>query len=392
MAGYAKGIADGSGSRAERYRQLQKYVKVHRKAGSEYYSYKHPKMDSPRSFGGDLDRANACAIAVNAHFANAKNDVDDILSSANQAPQQSLAEVIDRFIDEQIPQKNWSGNYARESSIRLQKIRKLEGRQRFAALGMPEVRAIIYDHFHGDGIRQARNILIHVWEFAISEGLSDRMLVNYPEKVALPAKTKRQRPRIETLKDFKAARSQCPPWLQDPADIALITLQGRLEIVTARTDSLIKRDGGEYIRFQRQKTGYAVEIEVSGYLRSVIRRRQAEALRLGCPFLINTTYRNTKNRVSKSRQHRCQVLPEYLTRAWGESTGYAFHEIRSLGRRLYEENLTEEGYSRGQAQEYITALTGWSDDSMYKLYGETKEVKFTSAKAELNPGALRTGQ
>lgn len=377
---------DNMGRTRQKNKDLAPYpgLRRQRKGQKDYYLLEHDKLSKTHSLGSDKAKAIAAYNVIMEHLTGA--EVSHILPESSTAPRMSLGEVIDRF--KAGHQQRWAESTRKEKFIRLDRIRSQYGRIPFLQIDILKAKQIIYS-FQGDGRRQTKVLLSTLWDYAIGEGYSDRYMANIPSKVNLPPRQERQRERIMTMEDYRAARAKCPEWLQDAADLALITLQGRMEIVTARINKhIVKRGESRFLQFQRQKTlnttAHAVEIEIGENLAPIIHRCMERSMRLGaCPFLLSVKQRST-NKSREAKQHRAQVLPEYLTRAWTRYTGYSFHEIRSLGRRVYEQQLIQSGYTAEQTKHYICSLTGWADEKMYKLYSETNEVTYLPAKAELS--------
>ncbi len=115
-------------------------------------------------------------------------------------------------------------------------------------------------------------------------------------------------------------------------------------------------------------------------LKTVLKRCEDN---LSSPFLIHRL--PNRSSPSERKSHHTQVLPKYLSDRFAaarDKTGLfktmpelerpTFHEIRSLGIKLYENN----GYD---AQK----LAGHTDRKMTELYKEGHGIERTSAEANL---------
>ena len=95
-----------------------------------------------------------------------------------------------------------------------------------------------------------------------------------------------------------------------------------------------------------------------------------------CPYIVAKQFKVSARYGTGKKSHRHQVLPDYLTRAFGDLvkanlTGDnlpTFHEIRSL---------TSDQYRKvGWSQEQIKTLLGHEDIEMTEHYQDGHEVKF----------------
>ena len=151
-------------------------------------------------------------------------------------------------------------------------------------------------------------------------------------------------------------------------DIALITLQGRTEISNMKFADVRK----DHLYVIRQKTkNYTehayLEIGIGEELAKVIKRARGSVI--------------SKYIIHRRRQ---QVKPEYFSRAFKKARDTAlpdlknpptFHEIRSLGGRLY----IEQGYPK----DYVQALMGHSTVKMTDVYLADDEVQYMPCSADL---------
>jgi integrase len=357
-------------------KSLERYVKRDKRG---YVWYKHPQMDKPQHFGKDVAAANEVAKIINAQLSSQSDIISKILAPTRNGF--AFREVIEAFEKERIPHLDWSERYGRENIGRLATMCAAIGDSDFPLLSVLQINDLIDSNFSGDGRRMARNVLIHVYRFAIGKGLHTGS--NVAEQMLEVPKAKRIRQRISNFNDFEAIRALAAPWLQNAMDLSLITLQARQEICDMR----LKQDEGDVLRVIRQKTAKKtdtanIEIEVGSDLRKVLTRCKVEALMYGSPFMINYPSRG----VSAHKAHRCQVLPRFLSGAFKdlidscelyaetpEQQRPTFHEIRSLGGRLYK--------AMGMSEEFIQRLYGHAKVGMTEHYLEGDKIVWTKANA-----------
>lgn len=376
-------IPDMGRNRSHKNRDLERYVKRDKRG---YVRYKHPKMDKPEFFGTDVAAANEVAKILNVELSGHSGRINSILSPSRVAPGTSVQEVCDLFVVERIPNLKWSENYTRENKGRINTICAAIGDKSFTGLSVLDVNSVIDDCFKGDGRRLARNVLIHVYKFAIGKGIHTGS--NVAEQVLEIPKGKRVRQRIANFKEFETIRSYAAPWLQDAMDLSLITLQARQELCAM----LLKDDQGDILKVVRQKTAKKtdkayIDIEVGSDLRKVLTRCKIEAMRRGSPYMLNHLSRSRLQ--SKVKTHHCQVLPGFLSKEFKKVINKCglydhlspekrptLHELRSLGGRLYK--------AMDNSEEFIQKLYGHAKVGMTEDYLEGDKIVWTRATASMD--------
>lgn len=364
-------------TRQAKNRDLERYVK---RDSRGYISYKHPLMDKPQTFGRNEAAANEVARIVNARLSSQAEVIRRIL----EPTEATFKQVVERFKTERAPSMNWSPTYYRENMNRLATMVCAIGDEPFEDLDVLEINQLIDGNFSGDGRRLARNVLIHLYRFAIGKGL--RKGSNVAEQVLEIPKAERVRLRIANYAEFEAIRACAPPFVQNAMDISLITLQARKELCSM----LLKDIDGDTLRVIRQKTAKKtdkayIEIEIGDELRKVLHRCRVDAMRYGSPFVLNYASRAK----SKNKRHRTQVLPRMLSGAFTDAVNACglyddldleqrptLHEVRSLGGRLYE--------AMGVPPEFIQNLYGHAKPSMTNHYLEGDQIVWTKAAANMD--------
>ena len=330
-----------------------------------YYRYRHPyKKDTKGrpvefAFGKDRVEANKAARIANNRLIQEVNLADLVTGNAGL----SIGDTIERFIKEYPKVQNWAASTRKLHLKRLDKYKADIGHHPITTYTMQEMSDYL-DSYHGDGRRQCRNLLIHLYRFAASKGI---VPVNLAENTLPSTQEKRQRSRL-SLEQYEKIYAQAKPWLQNAMDMALITLQGRNEISNMKFSDI----KGEHLYVIRQKTkehtehAY-LEIGIGHELAKVIKRCRGIAI---SKYIVHRRARKVNNDyITKAFQAvRDEVFPKLKTPP-------SFHEIRSLGGRLY----LEQGYPK----DYVQALMGHSTVKMTDVYLTDDEIRYMSCSADL---------
>lgn len=378
-------------NRDARNRDLERYVK---RDARGYVRYKHPKMDKPQHFGKDVARANEVARIVNAKLADSAQVIERILTP--RRPSHSLATVIQRFIADHIRTLEWSANYQQQNISRLNTLSDSDGSRDFSSLTVTDLNRMIDANFSGDGRRLARNVLIHVYRYAIGRGLHQGL--NEAERVLEYGKSERVRHRIGSLADLMTIRAHAIEVVQDAIDISLITLQARTELCKMR----LADDDGSKLTVIRQKTAGEhksskrkkqddhedkayIKMDIGKDLRQVLHRCKVKAVRYGSPYMLN----HPSKLKSKFKTHRTQVLPGFLSNAFTDAVNACglydhlkpeerptLHEVRSLGGRIYD--------AMGRPKEFIQSLYGHADIDMTEHYLDDGKIVWSMASADMD--------
>ncbi len=354
--------------RRARNRQLQLYVKPDTKAnGVTYYSYKHPLMDKAEHFGQDWKAANEVAKIVNAELSVQRNRIDKIL---NPNSTQTFNHVLDRFVEERMPDYEWSSKYKSENLRRIDRFRSHSGNTYYQETDVLFFNSLVEDLFKGEGRRFAIILLRQIDEFAVGKGL--RRGPNVADGIIMPRQGKRKRRRIKDYDEFKIIHPLCADYLQDAAEFSLITLQPRQVLCMLNLNKHIQ---GNLLRFQRGKTGVHIEIEINDQLDRLIQKRRLIAMKLGTKRvfcrqkMINYSVTIDPNELSKDFTTAVKASGLYPDRH------PTFHEVRSLGARMYE--------ARGFPRDLIQSLMGHKEPETTKIYLNPDEPVYMKSKAML---------
>jgi integrase len=286
---------------------------------------------------------------------------------------------LDQFENKIMVENDLAEATTREYKNRLVHVRKHLGKKPIDEISVKEI-ADFMDLFPPKTSNKYRKFLMLVFKYAIGKGLCH----DNPAEKTLACKTSKSRTRL-SLEGFVAIYEKAEQWLKNAMDIALQTLQRREDIVNIkRTDN---KDGYLYvIQSKTKKHGEAayLRIKVEEPLKEVINRCRDDLL---SPYLIHRKpdRAHKQNYKAKSKKHYTQVTPGYLTKAFAEIRDQlelfkniekkklpTFHEIRSLGIKLYEDQGID-------AQE----LAGHKNRAMTDKYKEGHDISWTDVKAGL---------
>jgi integrase len=184
-----------------------------------------------------------------------------------------------------------------------------------------------------------------------------------------------------SLAAYQAIHALAEPWLQNAMDLALLTLQRRDD--TARLQFTDIKDEHLYVIQQKtEKHGASahIKIEIGSDLQKVIQRCRDDVL---SPYLVHKVPERHVKTPKKS--HYTQINGEYISKAFSaarDMTGLfdkmpaierpTFHEIRSLGIKLYEDNGSNAQF-----------LAGHTTRKMTEAYKQGHEIAWTPAIANL---------
>lgn len=342
--------------RHARNRSLEDYVYIR---PNGYVFYKHPRMSKPVSFKKDIETANTVARQCNAQYA-----VKELSITAIMGGSITFNDVLDRFVRDRIPELKWSKSYTDENLRKLTKFRG-QGDTDYESTDVRFFSDLVDTEFEGDGRRRAILLLRLIDRYAVGKGM--RKGPNVCDGILLPERKKRERRRIADYEEFKNIQEFAEPWLRRAMDFSLITLQPR-EVICGLA---LPRASDNVLRVTRGKTGANIAIHIGDSLQRVIQECRVEAMRLGSRKLI----------CKRQRGGKVDIAPPYLTRAFTKAVKDSgqypdrhptFHEIRSLGSRMYKET----GYST----EFVQVLMGHTEQKTTEIYLENGP-KFTEAQA-----------
>lgn len=346
-----------------------------RKAGKNYYRYRHPKTGKKHGLGTDLKKAIDATRILNARLVEDTESAQS-LASAILTQGETAAKFLQRYAEEVLPQRT-------DKKGRPYSIRTLGEYQRMLkdaadALGGKLVsdvsRRDIVTHLaaypHVSSNRR-RSVLSKAFAKAVAEGLRETNPVKGTEAHVEVVKRKRL-----SLDQFLAIRIEAPAWFRNAMDLAIYTLQRREDIASMRFDQV---EGDRLLVRQRKVETYGtgnIRIQINNELRSVIERCRDDIV---SPYMVHRRPYKMRREYIEQKDHWSQVSPEVLTRTFRDLRDRhgvcedlapeqrpTFHEIRALGADLCRE-------------------AGWSEESIKRLLGHTS-TKMTRAYLDRHDG------
>lgn len=323
------------------------------------YRYRHPVTGRFHPLASDRATAIQQAKILNEKLIPLKDHVVTIL----QPDSNEFDQFLDTFQNQILLQQKLSDATVTDYRQKLVHIRRELGGLNIKKITVNHI-ANFLDSIGGDtNANRYRSLLIQIFKHARAKGLTE----TNPAEATLPRKVTVERERL-SLDHFKIIQSAAPTWCANAMELALQTLQRRGDLVNLKWSDI----EGDYLRVQQTK----VERHGTGKIKILITAPLKELLArmddgIDSPYIIHK--QPIKRIKSKQKRHWTQVSPEELSRAFQASRertklydGIApekqptFHEIRSLGIRLYTE--------RGLPEEAVKALSGHASEAMYRLY------------------------
>lgn len=357
--------------------------------GVTYFRYKHPTTGERFPMGSDRAAANAAARVLNARLMKGADLVAKVMNDDSA----TMADLIDRFKKEHIPDKKLSASTEQITGYRLKRIEKDLGKHPMEYFTVQNVADYLDKNFKRDAYVKHRALMVELFRFAIVKGL-------YPLKEGNPAEVtysktdyEKERQRL-TVEGYRAIynHDDCPDWLRNAMDLSLVTLQGRWEVCHMRFAEHGK------LRVIREKTKAnewaRLEIEVTPQIEEIMQRARRSGV--VSPYIV---HRNPERRVkSKETTHWTQVRPDFLGKTFQAVRDKidlfkkmkprerpTFHEIRALGSWLYEKS----GYDR---EAYVQKLMAHADPKMTAHYQSGHEEKWVQVRADLDLKTVLSGK
>lgn len=356
-----------------------------------YYRYKNPQSGVWTPFGRvTRERANSAARILNARLVPGADLVGKVLGTAGL----NWSKILDRFEAEYPKWKTWGKRTAEEYQFKCNKFRKDLAARDFDTWLLQDLNTYIKDEFAGDGRIKARNVFIHIYAWACSEGICSE---NLAEKTLPPAAGKRRRQRMTPdLFNAVKAHKECPAWLACAMDLSLKTLQGGLEIALAEIADV----GDGFLSFIRNKTKDITErayirVHIDAELQAILDR--CKRLPVHGDRLIRRARKRKKKDAgaSWSKVTRKRINEEFvrvrdltgLVDSLPPERRPTFHEIRSLGARQLRKQLKARGWADKKAKEAANALLAHTSIRMTEHYLAGGEPEWTECQETPNISA-----
>lgn len=330
-----------------------------------YYTYRHPVTGKGYGLGRDIDYAIQQATEANQAI-----EAQSLLRKIEG--RKTLGEAI-AIYETQVAASDLKirTRYSIKSSLKaIKALSDLELGTRYEDAPAISGRcyALLKTYVDAGKLRMAKQVrttLIDLFSCVIARGW---LAVNPCKHLKLPpAKVRRQR---LTMDDFRAIHAHSPRWLQHAMNLALVTLQRRGEVAYMRFRDV--SDG--FLHVTQQKTGVRLRIPLKLEIEGIRLEDEIRSCRdMVTPHMVHHAHTHGKA-VAGGSVHPQTIAAEFA-RARAKAgiktqpgkTPPTFHEIRSLGIRLYKargydpQNLaghkqatTTEIYSDNRGAEWVT--------------------------------------
>jgi integrase len=323
------------------------------------YRYRHPITGKKYVLSSNRQTAIKQANLLNAQLIPLKDHTIKILTE-NTPEDLSFSEFLQVFEHEILPKNSLSDSTLKDYKQKLVIINRELSRYSFNELNVLTIANFLNSIKGTTNSNRYRSLLIQIFKHAIARGLTKQN----PATDTLPKKETVKRQRL-TLDGFKAIHANAEEWFKNVMELALQTLQRRSDIVSLKWSDI--KDG--YLHVQQQKvekhgTGL-IKIKITPEIETLLKRFEENA-NPDNPYIVQ--------RIKRYKTNRNEALkPEDLSRFFQEARDRCglydnkemaerptFHEIRSLGIRLYKD--------AGLSDKDIMALSGHATDEMYRLY------------------------
>ena len=352
---------------------------------AKYFEYRAPNTGKTFSMGTDRAQAISAARQLNNRLMSASDLVARVLGGGEK----TVTDVIDAFIETEVPTMPWGAETAKNNTFKLNRISREYGKLHIKNLDRKIISDFLTKNCHtADAHNKWRGLFKAVLAYAVEKQYCD---VNEAEqvrerstsKVVDSNKKKRQR---MSKAEFIELRELANPWLRNAMDLSLLTLQARNEIVKMKYADI--RDGKLFVIRQKTKhlTNRAfIRIPVEGQLEELISRTRDN---IASPFIIHRKPDRLRREWIDGKEHWSQVEPQYLSKAFKKVADRyepydrytadekpTYHEIRSLGIHLYRKA------GLGELVQDLTAHTDPKLDDLYEQGHAISDEQYTMASA-----------
>ena len=343
-----------------------------------YYRYRHPQTKKWHGMGNNKQKANAAARKLNAMLI----DDTDHVRAVTTANVPTFKTLIDRYKAERLPELKYSDKYLRQLKYRFRHLEEDLGNWLLTDFTVATVAAYLDRRYTRNPYREHRGDLKRIFQWAMTKGLMESNPAN--ETLAQGVTDKKRRPLSKHWYDL--IYQEADEWLQVAMDLALITLQREGDLVKMKYSDI--RDGYLYIiQSKTRKHGLAarLKMKIGHGLQEVINRSYTIPPD-DCPYIIHRV--PIKNFRSAEKDHWAQVRGDYLSKLFTKVRDTipeiaslpseerpSFHEIRSLGGHLYEQQPNVD-------RNFVQRLMGHTHEKMTAHYVERHDL-WTECEATL---------
>ncbi|ATN93328.1 integrase [Marinobacter phage PS3] len=349
------------------------------KNGVTYYQYRHPGTGQYHSMGTNKLEANAAARQLNSILVSERNLVAEVMGTADK----DMSHLIDRYRKELLPTKSLAASTEQTIKYRLNRLERDLGKKLLEDIDVQTIAEYLDDNFQRDSYIKHRAMLVELFRFAINKGLCPLEMGNPAEVTYAKSEYEKARRRL-TLEQFWEIHAAAPVWIQLAMETALITLQGRAEVINMKfadyQDKTLK-----VIRQKTSKHEHSHLMIHCPQLEDIIARaRQSE---IASPYIIHR--RPERKVAAEGRDHWTKLTPNNFTAEFRKTRDKCkcfegmprnqrptFHEIRALGSWLYK----KQGFDN---ETYIQPLMAHADQKMTEHYQQGHEQRWVKVEAGL---------
>ena len=325
-----------------------------------YFKYRHPRTKADHGMGNDRRKAIEAAHILNNRFLTAVDLVDQVL-----ACDRPLTQFLTVFENTILPEHKLSRATLKDYKQKLRIVKDEDwAKKEPDDITIDDISTFL-DKFPPTQSNSYRSLLVMIFRYAIAKGKG----TTNPAASTIKRLISIKRQRL-TIEGYRAVYKWADDQLKNAMDLALHTLQRREDIVEMQRP----KDGA--LEVIQKKTGAAIRITISGPLKIIVARCNdgvASNYLIHQPIQRNTTLIGQK------------FAPETLSRRFQfarDASGFfestppderpTFHEIRSLGARLYKQ--------RGIDPQ---SLLGHTTEAQTQVYLSRHEVQWTEVDAGL---------
>ena len=336
--------------------------------GNGYYRYKHPQTKKSHGLGKDRQQAIQSAHKLNAELLPSTSATERILGQ-NKTKFSQFLKTFQRKI---MPKLGLAKTTISQHIIKLPHIIKALGHHWIDRITVAHC-ATFLDQYPDNQSNKYRSLLLVVFKHALAKGL----VQTNPANATMPKRIKVKRKRL-TIDQYQAIYAHAPDWLKNAMDLGLHTLQRREDLATLKWSQI--HDRAIWIqqkKVERHGTGN-LKISIAPDMQTVLNRCKNDGIKSAYVL-----HRKPERRIhAKRRDDFTAILPDLITKEFSKTrkatglfndyekgTAPTFHEIRSLGSKLYEK--------AGMDKSIIQALLGHSSEKMTDVYLDRHEVKWS---------------
>lgn len=354
-----------------------------------YYRYRRPDTGTFHNLGTVKGSAIADARQLNAILFKPADRVGQVLGTAEQ----TMAHLIKRYRKEFLPEQKLAESTRQNIGYRLNRFAADLGSKPLEEFDVKAIAEYLDDNFQRDSYIKHRTTLADLFKFAQNKGLYPSDLDNPVTTTYAKSDYEKARQRM-TLEQFRAIYNASPDWMQIAMELALVTLQSRLEVINMQIADYDEKTGElRVVRQKVEKHEHAYLMIQSPRLPSIISRARKSGI--ASPYIVHRAPKRKK--IAEGRTHWTQLTPNHFTeqfRKYRDQTGLfddmpknqrpTFHEIRSLGSWLYK----KQGFDN---ESYVQPLMAHATEEMTEHYQKGHEQEWVRVKAELDLKGILNG-